>query len=77
MLDGLLSNSENWNQLAKGTKAKYRKIVKSLAKSEALTEVLRETYFEQRDEIQRELDFWLNGLNIVEDMEDTENYGNQ
>lgn len=77
MLDGLLAKSENWNQLAKGTKAKYRKIVKSLAKSEALTEVLRETYFEQRDEIQRELDFWLNGLNIVEDMEDTENYGNQ
>ena len=77
-LDGLLANPENWNQLAsKTSKAKYRKIIKSLGKSDALTQVLRETYFEQRDEIQRELDYWLNGLNIVEDMEDNENYGNQ
>ena len=77
-LDGLLANSENWNELgSKSSKAKYRKIIKSLGKSDALTQVLRETYFEQRDEIQRELDYWLNGLNIVEDMGDNENYGNQ
>lgn len=77
-LDGLLAKEENWNELgSKSSKAKYRKIIKSLGKSDALTQVLRETYFEQRDEIQRELDYWLNGLNIVEDMEDNENYGNQ
>lgn len=76
-LVGLLADSSNWNELAKATKAKYRKIIKSLGKSDALTQVLRETYFEQRDEIQRELDYWLNGLNIVEDMGDNENYGNQ
>lgn len=77
-LDGLLAKPENWNQLSSNTtRAKYRKMVKSIAKSEALTEILRDTYFEQREEIQRELDYWLNGLNIVEDMEDYENNGNQ
>jgi len=76
-LDGLLANPENWNELAKASKTKYRKIVKTIAKTDALTEILRDTYFEQRDEIQRELDYWLNGLNIVEDMEEYENNGNQ
>ena len=76
-LTGLLVDPENWNELAKASKTKYRKMVKAIAKTDALTEILRDTYFEQRDEIQRELDYWLNGLNIVEDMEEYENNGNQ
>ena len=37
-LIGLLADSSNWNELAKATKAKYRKIIKSLGKTDALTQ---------------------------------------
>lgn len=77
-LDGLLVKPENWNRLgSNSTKAKYRKMCKAVGKSDALTQVLRETYFEQKEEIQRELDFWLKGLNVVEDIEEDGNNGNQ
>ena len=64
---GLLTEAGTWSDIKSSrTKAKYRKMVARIEKEEeALTELLLDSYFEQKPEIEKELDFWLNGLNVV------------
>ncbi len=66
ILTSLLKEPDMWSEIKSSkTKAKYKKMVSRVGKEESLTKFLLDSYFEQKPEIEKELDFWLNGLNVI------------
>lgn len=65
-LIGLLTEPETWSGIKSSkTKAKYKKMVARVGREDSITRLLLDSYFEQKPEIEKELDFWLNGLNVI------------
>lgn len=67
MIYGLISNPEMWGFLERRMKYKLRDILKRESKNDELTNHLRETFSEAADDLKKELDTWLLGLNVKED----------
>lgn len=69
MIKGLLYDHSEWGNLAKNTKKKYRDILKEESLNDELTKHLRETFKESSSELKKELDTWLQGLDVTEEKE--------
>lgn len=67
MVKGLLYDHSEWGNLAKNTKKKYKNLLKQESQNDDLTNHLRETFKESADDLKRELDTWLLGLDVTED----------
>lgn len=65
MIDGLIADHSNWSILSRKTKYKYRDILKLESKNDELTQHLRESFSESADELKKELDTWLLGLDVT------------
>lgn len=70
MIDGLFSNHENWSILSRTTKYKYKKLLKETSINDELTQLLKLTFAESSDELKKELDTWLLGLEVKEEEEE-------
>ena len=66
MVKGLLYDHSEWGNLAKNTKKKYRDLLKQESQNDELTNHLRESFAESADDLKRELDTWLQGLDVTE-----------
>lgn len=69
MIIGLMSNHDMWGQLERRMKYKLRNIMKKVTKNDELTNHLRETFEESADDLKKELDTWLLGLDVTEEEE--------
>lgn len=67
MIDGLLANHSNWSILSRNSKYKYRNLLKQESQNDELTNHLRESFAESADDLKRELDTWLLGLDVTEE----------
>lgn len=67
MITGLIADHNLWGGLARHTKYKYRNLLKQESKNDELTNHLRETFEESSSELKKELDTWLQGLDVSED----------
>lgn len=67
MVKGLLYDHSEWGNLAKNTKKKYKNLLKQESQNDELTNHLRETFKESADDLKRELDTWLLGLDVTEE----------
>ncbi|HFH8713632.1 TPA: replication initiation factor domain-containing protein [Streptococcus agalactiae] len=67
MIKGLFYDHSEWSSLAKNTKKKYKDLLKLESKNDELTNHLRETFSESGNDLKRELDTWLQGLDVSED----------
>jgi hypothetical protein len=67
MIKGLFYDHSEWSSLAKNTKKKYKDLLKLESKNDELTNHLRETFSESANDLKRELDTWLQGLDVSED----------
>lgn len=66
VIDGLIAEPSNWSIIARHTKYKYRNLLKQESQNDELTNHLRETFKESADDLKRELDTWLLGLDVTE-----------
>lgn len=67
MIAGLISDQNLWSGLSRHTKYKYRNLLKQESQNDELTNHLRETFKESSDDLKRELDTWLLGLDVTEE----------
>ncbi|MGK3902493.1 replication protein, partial [Enterococcus faecium] len=65
----LLYDHSEWGNLAKNTKKKYRDLLKQESQNDELTNHLRKTFAESADDLKKELDTWLLGLDVTEEEE--------
>ncbi len=65
MLTGLFADNSLWADISKNSKTKYKKLQKELAKEDALTVALKETFREESNRLKDELDTWLLGLDVT------------
>lgn len=72
MLDGLHSNHNNWNKLSLNSRKKYRKLAKEVAKNDDLTQHLKASFSESIEQLDKELNSWLIGMNVVFEKEENE-----
>lgn len=66
MLAGLMSDQNFWSLLSRNSKYKYRELLKEESQNDELTNHLRESFAESADDLKRELDTWLQGLDVTE-----------
>lgn len=64
MIAGLISDHSLWGGLSRHTKYKYRKLLKQESRNDELTNHLRETFTESSEELKKELNTWLLGLDV-------------
>lgn len=69
MLAGLLTDQNFWSLLSRNSKYKYRELLKQESQNDELTNHLRETFAESADVLKKELDTWLQGLDVTEEKE--------
>lgn len=69
MLAGLLTDQNFWSLLSRNSKYKYRELLKQESQNDELTNHLRETFSESADVLKKELDTWLQGLDVTEEKE--------
>lgn len=69
MIFGLIANPEMWGFLERKMKYKLRAILKRESQNDELTNHLRETFSESADELKKELDTWLLGLDVTKEEE--------
>ncbi|XIL57290.1 replication initiation factor domain-containing protein (plasmid) [Enterococcus faecium] len=67
MIFGLIANPEMWGFLERRMKYKLRDILKKESQNDELTNHLRETFSESADVLKKELDTWLQGLDVTEE----------
>ncbi|XTX66449.1 replication initiation factor domain-containing protein (plasmid) [Enterococcus faecium] len=67
MIFGLIANPEMWGFLERRMKYKLRDILKRESQNDELTNHLRETFSESADVLKKELDTWLQGLDVTEE----------
>ena len=72
MLTGLLSNQDLWSGLNKDTKRKYRNLAKQVAKEDEFTQHLKASFSESIEQLDKELNSWLIGMNVVFEKEENE-----
>lgn len=67
MLKGLFYDHSEWSNLSDKTKYKYRKLLKDVVVNDELTQALKTTFSESADELKKELDTWLLGLDVTDE----------
>ncbi|WP_239822224.1 replication initiation factor domain-containing protein [Streptococcus mitis] len=70
MLTGLHANHNLWSELNKDTKRKYRKLAKEVAKEDELTNHLKSSFSSSIEQLDKELNSWLIGMNVVFEKEE-------
>lgn len=65
VITGLISNQDLWGELNRRTKYKYRNLLKEIAQNDELTQYLKASFSESMDDLKRELDTWLIGLDVT------------
>ncbi|TKL80616.1 replication protein, partial [Enterococcus faecium] len=58
-----------WGQINRKTKYKYLNLLKHESQNDELTNHLRESFEESSDDLKKELDTWLLGLDVTEEEE--------
>ncbi|SAM81578.1 Replication initiation factor [Enterococcus faecium] len=66
VIAGLIAEPSTWSIIARHNKYKYRNLLKQENQNAELTNHLRETFKESADELKKELDTWLLGLDVTE-----------
>ncbi|HFM6853499.1 replication protein [Enterococcus faecium] len=66
MITALITEHSYWGQIHRNSKYKYRELLKQESQNDELTNHLRETFSESADDLKRELDTWLQGLDVTE-----------
>ncbi|MBJ0991612.1 replication protein, partial [Enterococcus faecium] len=69
MITALTTEHDYWGQINRKTKYKYRNLLKQESQNDELTNHLRETFAESADDLKKELDTWLLGLDVTEEEE--------
>lgn len=64
MLMGLHADPQLMSQLAVRTRQKYRKLAKEVAKNDELTQHLKASFSESIENLDKELNNWLNGMTV-------------
>lgn len=72
MLTGLQVDHHLWSELNRRTKYKYRKLLKEVAKNDELTQKMMEEFEKQKENVAIELQEWLHGMKIAEDVVEEE-----
>lgn len=67
MLEALIVNQNYWGEIARHTKYKYRNMLKEIAHNDELTQHLKASFSESINDLKRELDTWLVGLDVTEE----------
>lgn len=65
MIKGLNQDHSEWAYISRNLKYKLRKLLKEEGQNDELTNHLRETFAESADDLKRELDTWLLGLDVT------------
>lgn len=65
MIQGLLTEHNFWGELHRQTKYKYRNLLKEIAQNDELTQYLKASFSESMNDLKRELDTWLVGLDVT------------
>ena len=58
-----------WSAISRDLKYRLRKLLKQESQNDELTNHLRETFSESADVLKKELDTWLQGLDVTEEKE--------
>lgn len=66
MIKGLFYDHSEWASISRDVKYRLRKLLKEVAQNDELTNHLRETFVESADDLKKELDTWLQGLDVTE-----------
>lgn len=64
MITGLIADHNLWSEIGRDLKYRLRKILKNESLNDELTQHLRESFSESADELKKELDTWLLGLDV-------------
>ena len=64
-IKGLMSDQNLWSKLSKNSKTKYRNLVRKIVKEDELTKELFKSFDEYQNELKRELDTWLRGIDVT------------
>lgn len=67
MIIALMTEHGLWGELSRNTKYKYRKILKEVAQNDELTQHLKASFSESVEDLKKELDTWLLGLDVTEE----------
>ena len=67
MILGLMADQNMWGLLERKKKYKLRNILKEVSQNDELTNHLRETFSQSADDLKKELDTWLLGLDVTEE----------
>lgn len=65
MLDGLHADHQNWSKLSDNSRRKYRKLTKLISKEDELTQHLKSSFSESVEDLDKQLNGWLIGMNVV------------
>ena len=60
-----MSDQNLWSKLSKNSKTKYRNLVRKIVKEDELTKELFKSFDEYQNELKRELDTWLRGIDVT------------
>ncbi|MGX7211850.1 replication initiation factor domain-containing protein [Enterococcus innesii] len=66
LISGLIADQNNWSIISRDLKYRLRKLLKQESQNDELTNHLRETFSESANDLKRELDTWLQGLDVTE-----------
>ncbi|EOW80716.1 hypothetical protein I569_02720, partial [Enterococcus dispar ATCC 51266] len=66
MIKGLLYDHSEWSAISRDLKYRLRNLLKQESQNDELANHLRETFSESADDLKRELDTWLQGLDVTE-----------
>lgn len=69
MIYGLISEPRMWGEVSRPFKYKMKKLLEEESQNDELTNHLRETFSESADDLKRELDTWLQGIDVTEEEE--------
>lgn len=62
---GLINSQDLWGEFSRNTKYKYRNLLKEVTQNDELTQHLKASFSESIDNLKRELDTWLVGLDVT------------
>ncbi|MDT2163801.1 replication initiation factor domain-containing protein [Enterococcus faecalis] len=69
MIKGLLYDHSEWSAISRDLKYRLRNLLKQESQNDELANHLRETFSESADDLKKELDTWLQGLDVTEEKE--------
>ncbi|WP_434738110.1 hypothetical protein, partial [Mycobacterium tuberculosis] len=68
----LHADHQNWDKLSKNSRCKYRKLSKLISKEDELTQHLKSSFTESVEDLDKQLNGRLIGMNVVYEKEEDE-----